>query len=244
MPTALFQRRYLRWILRWLGLGIRLGGLGALFVHFALTLIYVSPINPIKIALQPLVYSTIGVYFGQNWSFFAPNPISTNNTFLVRPITRQEMARLNPDALPEDNWYDLTSPLWERFHHNRFSAYERLSRPQSNGMRMYLGGGPELGPWMDACQKGDVEACHFYETQMEFYRERATELLTRIASGFSQEFLGSDQDVVAVALRIRTESVVPWSRRHVGKPAAKDLDLGVHDLVRGVAASGIYAHAR
>ena len=244
MLATFLGRSRLRWIPRFAGLGIRLGSLAVLVVHFALTLIYVSPINPVKIAMQPIVYGTIGFYFAQNWSFFAPNPISSNNIFLVRPITRQELASLNPDALPEDNWYDLTSPLWERFQRNRFSAYERLSRPQSNGMRMYLGGGPELGPWMDACQKGDMAACRFYETQMDFYRQRATELLARIASGFVGEFLGHNPDIVAVALRIRTQTVVPWSQRHTGVPAVKDLDLGVHDLVANVATSGMYPHGK
>src|SRR5262249_50003569 len=118
MRVGLFDRRRLQWIPRCMGLAIRLGSLALFFRHFLLTIIYVSPINPIKIAFMPIVYSTIGVYFGQNWSFFAPNPVATNNSFLVRPISRQEMARINPDAMPDDNWYNLTSPLWERFQRN------------------------------------------------------------------------------------------------------------------------------
>jgi len=225
----------------WLTRGVRAWSLSLLLLHFALTVIYVAPINPVKIALQPIVYGTIGQYFAQNWSFFAPNPISSNISLLVRPLDPVE-AKLDSHDLPAGEWYDLTSPFWSRFQGNRFSAYERLSRPQANAMRMYMGGSPELGPWIDACHKGDQDACRFYEREMQKFREHALEVLVRIASGFVTESFPNHSNFTHVALRVRSQIVVPWSQRFHGKPAISDMDLGIYAIVDGVASSGIYQH--
>jgi hypothetical protein len=238
-----YERKLLRKLPAWGGVGLRLFTLLIFVTHFGLTLVYVAPINPIKIALQPILHNTIGHYFGQNWSFFAPNPISSNMSLMVRPLNRGEMTLAKNDVLPKDGWYDLTAPMWERFQHNRFSAYERLSRPQSNGLRMYLNGGPELTPWMEACKKGDADSCRYYEEQMVIYREKAVELLTRIASGFAQEVSDPRPDLAGVALRIRVQNVAPWSQRFTAIPEVRDTDLGVYPLVPNVAQSGLFRRA-
>ena len=240
MGTLGLSRRFRKFV-PWLTRGVRTSSLSLLFLHFALTVIYVAPINPIKIALQPIVYGTIGQYFAQNWSFFAPNPISSNISLLVRPLGPAE-AKLDSHDLSAGEWYDLTSPFWSRFQRNRFSAYERLSRPQANAMRMYLGGSPELAPWLDACHKGDLDACRFYEREMQIYREHALEVLLRIASGFVRESFSNQSGFTHVALRVRSEIAVPWSQRYHGKPAVSDMDLGIYPIVDGIASSGIYQH--
>jgi hypothetical protein len=222
------------------GRGARVAVLLGFVVHFALTLVYVSPLNPLKMLLRPLVYTTIGVYFPQNWNFFAPSPLSVNYTLLVRPLQAQDLASASGGRLPADGWYDITAPLWSAFQKNRFSAYDRLARAQSAGIRTYLGSSPELDSWVDACKNGDGDACTFTQRQSQISRAGAASLLSKVASAFCNErFL--NQNVTSVALRIRRETPPSWSQRYTGKPIAEDINVGIFPIDRTIAASGVYA---
>lgn len=47
-----------------------------LMVHFAFTLAYAMPVNPVKLEYQKVLNRTIGTYFQQNWRLFAPDPLT------------------------------------------------------------------------------------------------------------------------------------------------------------------------
>jgi len=206
--------------------------------HFSLTAVYVLPVTPLKIVLQPLLYATIGRYFSQNWSFFAPNPVSSNYSLLVHPLRASEASAAS-NSLPSDGWYDLTSPVWQRFQQNRLSAYERVARPQANGIRGYVGVGAELMPWVDACSNGDEAACTFARTRSSASESNARRLLARIASSFCNERFPS-AEYVAVAVRVRQEIPPPWSQRHGGEVIVRDREVGIFPIDRTIVASGIY----
>ena len=219
---------------------MRLAALGWLTVHFVLTLLYVMPVNPIKLALHPLLTATIGTYFPQNWNLFAPNPVSSDLTILVLPLTTAMATEAAEGSLPSNGWYDLSTPLWEHFQHNRLSAYDRLARPQASAIRMFLSGGAHLAPWAEACRKGDDEACEFFEEQFTAARARATKFLVGIASAFCNDVFPDRADLAFVALRMRERASVPWSQRHTGERVERLLDLGVYPIGRGVVAPGLY----
>ncbi len=222
---------------------VRVGTLGWLAAHFALTLLFNLPVNPLKLRLQPLLDRTIGAYFHQNWSLFAPNPIAQDEALLARPLTRAEAERAAA-GLPTTGWYDLTTPLWEGFHRNRFSAYDRLARPQANLVRYYLGGSPALAPWATACERGEAEACEVLGGRVEEVRAYARRRLGTVASAFANEPTGSFAGASYVALRVRERTAVPWSERRSGKRAVRDLDLGVFPIDRSVVPSGLFAARR
>ena len=54
---------------------------------------------------------------------------------------------MGKDQLPKDGWFDVSTPFWYRHHchqQNRFSAYDRLIRPQAAALRLYRTGWMEL----------------------------------------------------------------------------------------------------
>ena len=132
-------------------MGLRVVTLLWLAGHFLLTVAYVAPLNPVTLPLRPLLDGTIGTYFEQNWGMFAPNPRSGEAILLVHAFTDAQVAAIPDRGLPADGWYDLSTPLWDAFHQNRLSAYDRLGRPQSRAMLAYLNGGPELSLWQESC---------------------------------------------------------------------------------------------
>lgn len=207
--------------------------------HFALTFFYVMPWNPVKVHLQPLLDVTIGTYFTQNWGLFAPNPVSSDDVLLVRCFSREEAETVTTKGLPDSGWHDLSTPLWEKFHANRFSAYDRLGRAQSGAARQYLSGGPDLEPWAESCRKGVEESCRIFEERLKFARADAALMLSKVGSSYCNEIHGPGSQT-KVALRLQQTLAVPWSERYGGQRAEQVHELGIYPVDAGVAKVGLF----
>ena len=212
-------------------------------VHFGLTVIHVMPINPIKNEVGHVADMMLAPVFTQNWSLFAPTPIQTNYSLLVRPLTDSEtVAYEATGALPGEGWYDLSSPLWARFQTNRFSAYDRLSRVHSAAIRQYISGGIDLVAIGKACQKGDAEACEVLADSRGDRKDVSGGVLARTASSFCQDLAASGRPCGSrAALRIRIVGSVPWSERYTGTPDTVDVDVDVFDVDPAAAPMNVFA---
>jgi hypothetical protein len=92
-------------------LGCLAGGLAAaLAMHFLVTALFVGPLNPIKLAWGDEITSYMTPYFEQNWSLFAPDPISEERGMLVR-------ARVTDDngTVRTTEFADITNPPIKAF---------------------------------------------------------------------------------------------------------------------------------
>jgi hypothetical protein len=227
-------------IRQWLPNLVRVATLLWLVGHFALTVAYVMPLNPVTLSIQPLLNATIGTYFEQNWSVFAPNPRSSDSVLLARPLSHAEMAAVPAQGLPTDGWYDMSTPLRAGFHQNRFSAYERLTYPERRAVLWYVNGGLELTPWSESCRRGDSASCEFYEEHLKMARSKAGRLLAKVGSAFSKDIAQPGQDISHVALRVRETRSVPWSERYTAEPVVRDFELGVYPIDHSVATPGLY----
>jgi hypothetical protein len=229
-------------IASWLGNAVRVATLTGLVLHFVATLLYVLPLNPLKLEYGFLATMTIGTYFPQNWSLFAPNPVQSSQFLLVRCLVQHELPPPGGEQgwqPPTSGWNDVSSAHFEQTHRNPLSSYERLVRPLQNALRAYLGGGPDLAPFHDACKDGDQEACKLRDTAMKPRQAAAQRMLRGIASAFCRERF-PERDFAAVALRFRERSAVPWSKRGAAAPEVTDYELGVYALDRTVALPGLY----
>jgi len=212
----------------------------ALACHLLLTAVYVLPDNPVKAHLLPLLNATIDVYARQTWNLFAPNPISTDFIVLARCLNASVDSGEVEALLATDEsggWADLSQPLWQGFQSQRFAAYDRLARPFTATVRTYINGGTGLNRWRSAClDKGDKAACEIYDNGVTRARDASVPKLRRLGSAFCNEVAPGS---LAVALRARVESPVPWSRRFdpTFAPETNDVSLGIHPtepFVRGV----------
>jgi hypothetical protein len=107
-----------------------------LVVHFTLTFLYVLPSTPIEQILEPFIDATIGRFFSQNWDLFAPNPTDTDYALLVRPLSNDELKVAKVRAIPNDGWYDVSSPIWGQLGHP-FAAYVKFSNIITNATSSY-----------------------------------------------------------------------------------------------------------
>ncbi len=231
----------LRRIAKTLGWCVRGWSLLWLIVHFALTVVFVSPANPIKMEYGSLAIATIGEFFPQNWNLFAPMPVNSTQLLLVRCLSDDELPRGEDGKLPIDHWQDVSRAHFAQAHQHRISAYERLVRPLQNALRGYLyGGGPELRDVSEACAKGDQEACKLRDETTKPRREAALGKLHRIGSAFCRERYPRRQ-LSSVAIRFRELASVPWSERRSGTPKSTDYEIGVFPIDNDVALPGLYA---
>jgi len=175
-----------------------------------LSLVYTLPLNPIKIGLNPLVTLTVGKYFQQNWSLFAPNPISENITLFIAPLKSGELHRDEVLA-----WMDVTTPLLEHFRQNRFSGYERIGRAQLGALRLYMGNDPQLIPWQRACDNGDATSCHVRDLIRDYDRKIALSSLQRVGSSICNQLYDANQKGFALGYKIVDS--IEWSQRYTAK---------------------------
>lgn len=223
------MKRLLRSVSRLLGGAARAGSLGVLVAYFALSMAYVAPVNPVKLSYHPLLMMTIGSYFSQNWSLFAPNPISSNNMLLAKCLD----ANADANAPTSDDWRDLSTPLARAFQHNRFSAYDRAARPISNSLRQFTSGGPELWSWQEGCRKGSEKACQVFDSGIATVRRGLGQTLGSIGSAFcnTRPDAASLQSVV---LRMRAEPVHTWALRDAPTERHRDFEIGTFPIDHAV----------
>lgn len=95
-------------------------------IHLAITFLHNAPPNPVKESLQAEVDSYMQPFFGQNWSLFAPNPINSEDTILVR-------AKVDDPGTGEQrttDWVNATEREWSVVHHSL--APPRVNKLSSN----------------------------------------------------------------------------------------------------------------
>ncbi len=222
---------------------MRGAALGLLCVHFAGVLIYVLPVNPLLLKSQVVIERVTSRYFGQVWTLFGPEPLTSNDVLLVRPLTDDEVRAIPGRGLPTTGWQDLSTSLWLEFQANRLSMYDRAYRPQMNGMLSYLSGDSDLAAWqMAAWQKNDTEAVQTYQKLLGQERADATTLLVRIASSFLNQTCPRP-DIRQMALQIRVEKPLPWSKRDETDRPVRYIQVGVFPIDRTVYPATFYRPA-
>jgi Family of unknown function (DUF5819) len=92
--------------------------------HFACTLLYLTPPNPIRIALHAPLERYMNPHFSQSWRLFAPEPGGTDAVVWVA-------CRFHESESPQESeWFDITTPLHEYRYAHRFSPGLLLARAQ------------------------------------------------------------------------------------------------------------------
>jgi|GEM_PF-1684450 len=223
----------------WLGHGIRALALLWLVVHFSLTLAYVLPMNPAKASIEPTLQKTIGRFFSQNWSLFAPDPVSSNLSMSAVCMTPDEAASALNGEFPEHRWVDLSTPLWHRFQQSRFSAYDRLARPITAWLRTYSGGSAKTQQQARACRKGHQRSCEAYEANISVERDVAARRLANVGGAYCRD-IDPSGTWTAVGIALTERNAVPWSQRETGEATGRFEPIGVYVINRELATAGIY----
>lgn len=190
---------------------------------------YTLPVSPAKLEYQVFLHEKFARFFYQNWSLFAPNPVTADDVVLVHCSSNATLTK--SDEIPPNEWQDIVSPLWDLARKNRLAPWERISRTLTYPVRAFQGNSSEVVPWAVACVSKDDEACKVFERMTVNLRERARVRLVELGTAYCRAAF-PDMPLAMVGIRLRQIQPPPWSRRFDGTATSKDTDVGVFPPAR------------
>jgi hypothetical protein len=204
-------------------LGLAVAGLA---VHFGMTLLYLTPVNPIKMAVDRQVSSYMLPWFEQRWELFAPEPANMSRYLLISCRT--------DDGDADPPWHDVTSPLLDAKYSYRVTPADRLHRAVQAATGMVL------GSRRPAVEKMRARPDEFKDDLAQIERvdrsryEMGERTLTRLGSAECDRLYGTGR-TAAVRARIVMRDAPPYSRRtdgdRTGDVKVFDLDWHPHQPV-------------
>ncbi len=170
-------------------------------VHFTVTAIYLTPLNPVKLRLYQHLQAWIHPLFPQNWHLFAPDPVSSSHSL----VTKCRSGTI------ESEWIDVTNAVLDRYYENRLSTAKAIGGIQINAiMTVTRGGMPISEPDVSSfCLDRDQDH-PFCEYLVEIARigfERSQRILIDMAADGCEKAMRNAQ-IDEVFIRI-TDIVFP-----------------------------------
>jgi ribosomal protein S18 acetylase RimI-like enzyme len=181
-----------------------------LVIHFALTLAYLTPLNPLKLRVHSLVSAYMEPFFAQRWSLFAPN-LEAKARYLLVSCRTQDAQGLTQ----ERPWMDITRPLRELKQRHRLTPADRLDRAQFAGFKMIQSEDDEsIRRLLEKPNDSEAyrQAVATVEQQRARVRKLGTQLMTRVASAACAS-LYPDTHVLEVRVRVAITKSPPFSKR-------------------------------
>jgi hypothetical protein len=181
-----------------------------LFLHFSLTLAFLTPLNPVKLRLLPLLDSYINPFFHQRWSLFAPEVEAQTRYVLVS--CRGEDAR---GVMQEQPWVNITLPLHQLKQRYRLTPADRLDRAQVAGVSQLTPQDDEVISKLLAKPEDTDQyrqAVAGFERQREQRKSRGMRLLRRVASSACGSLYPALL-IREVRVRVATIKAPPFSQR-------------------------------
>lgn len=172
------------------------------------TFLYLTPPNPVKLHLLPVIYRLQHPFFAQNWHLFAPNPVRSDHVLAVRCRTVQGVT----------TWYEPFTPLLYRHHRNRLTPVAKILRVPYNAMFLVLGRTTDEWVLLLCRRDQSLPSCRREDPTSLRQLELARSLLVRIASRACDE-LGFAGRTIQVQVRILIYDPPPWSRRLASREA-------------------------
>lgn len=178
-------------------------------MHFLITFLYLSPINPISANMQGTIKNYTQDLFAQNWSLFAPDPLHNNTALLVQCIDENEN---------ESSWYNINYGMIESMHKEPLGPFVRLSRMHLAAIRYYQGYSEpttELTRQRICLNDPSNSICTREDDSSIRFKEAGQTMFTRLGSAACTQLnTQADLKIIQVKLRVLTASVRPFSERN------------------------------
>ncbi|WP_433933507.1 DUF5819 family protein [Sorangium cellulosum] len=219
----------------------------ALCFHFAMTLAYLTPQNPLKLRFARLIDGYMNPLLQQNWHLFAPDPITDTRLLMVACRLRA------PDgSTTETGWTDITTPYWEAHLENRLGPATRVGRSVTGAARLIYSADPaslqmakklderraralQGGGGPDAPEEQEVDRLRDQVKREQDAGSRLGQIvLTRAGSAHCDSLYGPNR-TTAVRMRMAVLRFPRFSRRDLpdarGEMAYCDLDWAPYQPV-------------
>ncbi|QRN99311.1 hypothetical protein JRI60_09945 [Archangium violaceum] len=181
-----------------------------LFFHFGMTALYLTPLNPIKVALLPKLEGYMQPFFEQRWELFAPNPVVDTRLLLVACRVTDEAGQVT-----EQPWTNVSAPLRTLKERYRLTAADRIDRAQMTAMHLLFAKPDALSEKLQANPEETPEykkAIELIEKQRKSKQELGREMMARMASVECDRLHGEGR-TKEVRVRQVTVKSPPFSQR-------------------------------
>lgn len=156
-------------------IAVALTACATLAIHFSVLAVYLSPLNPLKLALDDEVMQYVNPLFTQNWHLFAPTPVNTSLSLLGK-CREQDV---------ESEWLDITHGTLKQLRAKPFlQSHAYLAALQQNIMRSYVYGLDEPDELLfNVClEEPEIEYCRTRARASDKAREFASAGLARLVT--------------------------------------------------------------
>lgn len=178
--------------------------LSCIFVwHFCMTAIHVLPFNPITYKIGKMVDNYTYPLFNQNWQLFAPEPLS--NTIFVYVQVKDKLGE-------ESKWIDISSPLYEANHKNRFSPVNILTRLGTGAYLQAIHVDPIA---YKIEQKMDKKSEGYDLSNMELtnYQKDGFQKLYNLGLYYAENYFEKNS-IDMIRIRVEMKHAIPFSKRN------------------------------
>ncbi len=179
--------------------------------HFSVLALYQLPENPLQHQLRYQLQDYMAPFFSQAWTLFAPNPINSNMSLLMRFQYEDTAGKQTTE------WMDITEPLIQDRLDNFWSPAQRVSKfTQScmSGINKKHGEILEYIAQSDSLQQDTVAATTFYQNSMKTsYSHRSVIQYSRFISNNFFGSQGKQPQEVKMQYRILTARFPRFSKR-------------------------------
>lgn len=93
-----------------------------LFIHFSLVGLTLLPSNPISHVFKLQIRGYVDPFFTQNWNLFAPNPIASNQTLLIKFTSYSQGDSIS------SKWLDIKEVVHKNRTRSFWSPLQRLEK--------------------------------------------------------------------------------------------------------------------
>jgi uncharacterized protein DUF5819 len=197
----------------------------ALLLHFGITCLYLTPLNPIKPALIPALEGYMSPFFTQQWGLFAPNPKVDTRLLLVACKVVNEQGQVE-----ERPWSNMTAPFRALKQKYRLTPADRLDRAQQVSVHMMYAKPDDLAQKLIDNPEDTPEyrkAVELIEQDRKTRKETGTRLMARVASAECDRINGEGK-TREVRVRLITIKSPPfsqrWSPNEDGETSRMDFD--------------------
>lgn len=183
---------------------------GVLVLHFAVTCLYLSPLNPIKIALLEYVSEYMQPFFQQRWDLFAPNPLVDTRMLLISCRIKNERGELE-----ERPWSNMSAPFRAQKQRYRLTPADRIDRAHMASIHLLFEKPDALADKLLNTPDDTPEykrAIEVIEHDRKARQELGTELMARVASAECDRLYGAEH-TTAVRTRMVVIKSPPFSKR-------------------------------
>jgi hypothetical protein len=184
---------------------------GMLVFHFLVLVIYNAPPNPVKIKHLRFIELYLNPFFTQDWHLFSPTPINYDVILLIKSRMRDKLT----GELVESDWIDITTPIIEQLHKNRFSPLGTLIHihVKSVFQRMLS---PHYGEIVRRLCEEEPEnpICKGKSPDFKARNSFADQVTVRIASAHALKLYGIGYEIHEVKFRIILNKFPRFSKRH------------------------------